>query len=96
MIEPSTPTLPHGLSTSFTVVGSEGLFGRRTWLLRDDGTGVQYRVTSDSVADWDLPLREESLPSSIILSLSVNGSVTVLHLATGEVYRTGAYAGIRP
>ncbi|GGM26404.1 hypothetical protein ACFQDN_21655 [Pseudomonas asuensis] len=80
----SLPQLPQGLRSEFEVVKQEGEPGRRTWVLRDVATHVEYELSPSTVEGWDIPVAASKGPSIIV---ALNPSMVAMHLPTGEFYR---------
>ena len=81
--------LPQGLRTEFEVISQQGTPGRKTWVLRDLQSQLEYHLSPATIQGWDIqaigPVHAGG--HSIIVVLEP-GEMVAMHLPTGEFYRT--------
>lgn len=80
--------LLQGLRTAFEVISQQGTPGRKTWVLRDLQSQIEYQLSPATIQGWDIqaigPVHAEG--PSIIVVLEP-GEMVAMHLPTGEFYR---------
>lgn len=80
----TTPELPQGVTGPFEVVSQDGLIGKKTWVLRQKSSGMEFIVTPNTASSWSKKPKPPGGPNII---LSMNGpSMVGLHLPTGVVF----------
>ncbi len=88
MMHTTIQELPQGLRTAFEVISQQGTTGRKTWVLRDLQSQIEYRLSPATIQGWDIqaigPVHAGG--PSIIVVLEP-GEMVAMHLPTGEFYR---------
>lgn len=88
MMHTTIQELPQGLRSEFEVISQQGTTGRKTWVLRDLQSQIEYQLSPATVQGWDIqaisPVHAGG--HSIIVVLEP-GEMVAMHLPTGEFYR---------
>lgn len=88
MMNATIQELPQGLRTAFEVISQQGTTGRKTWVLRDLQSQIEYQLSPATIQGWDIqaigPVHAGG--HSIIVVLEP-GEMVAMHLPTGEFYR---------
>ncbi|HAT2715945.1 TPA: hypothetical protein I8303_004761 [Aeromonas hydrophila] len=88
MMHTTIQELPQGLRTAFEVISQQGTTGRKTWVLRDLQSQIEYQLSPATIQGWDIqaigPVHAGG--PSIIVVLEP-GEMVAMHLPSGEFYR---------